>query len=147
MPPGLSGFLLITTAINAVFSHSEERTGVQVQTHHHCHLYYLHLCHLRQLRHLCHLRQQPGQDHYYLEGKATGAKLPSYDDCIKADKDLLIDITNQGRYNMASTYMFPDYFTKEKFPFPTFVVLDPVVVPAAEAATTSGTAKDNDTEA
>jgi len=33
------------------------------------------------------------EDHYYLHGPALPAKLPSYDDCIKADRDLIVGIT------------------------------------------------------
>ena len=36
------------------------------------------------------------QDHYFLNGKTAGAKLPTYEDCIKADRELVMDITNQG---------------------------------------------------
>jgi len=52
------------------------------------------------------------EDHYFLSGKAAGAKLPTYEDCIKADRDLLVDINNQDSYT--------------KGPLPTFVVLEPV---------------------
>ena len=31
-----------------------------------------------------------------MNGKTAGAKLPTYEDCIKADRDLVMDITEQG---------------------------------------------------
>merc|ERR1711962_373822 len=39
-------------------------------------------------------RETRGQteDHYYLHGPAITAKLPSYEDCIKADRDLMVGI-------------------------------------------------------
>jgi len=80
---GLSGFLLITTAMNSVFSKREERSIME--------------------------------DHYFLNGKtAGGAKLPTYEDCIKADRELVMDITEQENY------------TKKNLALPTFVVLEPV---------------------
>jgi len=79
---GLSGFLLITTALNSVFSKKEERTSME--------------------------------DHYFLNGKTAGAKLPTYEDCIKADRELVMDITEQENY------------TKKNLSLPTFVVLEPV---------------------
>jgi len=79
---GLSGFLLITTALNSVFSRREERVNME--------------------------------DHYFLNGKTAGAKLPTYEDCIKADRDLVMDITEQENY------------TKKNLSLPTFVVLEPV---------------------
>jgi len=79
---GLSGFLLITTALNSVFSKREERANVE--------------------------------DHYFLNGKTAGAKLPTYEDCIKADRELVMDITEQESY------------TKKNLSLPTFVVLEPV---------------------
>ena len=48
------------------------------------------------------------QDHYFLNGKTAGAKLPTYEDCIKADRELVMDITNQGAVfvvNMYSEYI------------------------------------------
>jgi len=80
---GLSGFLLITTALNSVFSRREERVNME--------------------------------DHYFLNGKTAGAKLPTYEDCIKADRDLVMDITEQENY------------TKKNLSLPTFVVLEPVI--------------------
>jgi len=79
---GLSGFLLITTALNSVFSKRDERANME--------------------------------DHYFLNGKTAGAKLPTYEDCIKADRDLVMDITEQESY------------TKKNLSLPTFVVLEPV---------------------
>jgi len=79
---GLSGFLLITTALNSVFSKREERANME--------------------------------DHYFLNGKTAGAKLPTYEDCIKADRELVMDITEQESY------------TKKNLSLPTFVVLEPV---------------------
>jgi len=79
---GLSGFLLITTAMNSVFSKREERSTME--------------------------------DHYFLNGKTAGAKLPTYEDCIKADRELVMDITEQENY------------TKKNLALPTFVVLEPV---------------------
>jgi len=79
---GLSGFLLITTALNSVFSKREERANME--------------------------------DHYFLNGKTAGAKLPTYEDCIKADRELVMDITEQ------------ESFTKKNLSLPTFVVLEPV---------------------
>merc|ERR1712192_167479 len=79
---GVSGFLLITTALNSVFSKREERTNME--------------------------------DHYFLNGKTPGAKLPTYEDCIKADRELVMDITEQESY------------TKKNLSLPTFVVLEPV---------------------
>jgi len=79
---GLSGFLLITTALNSVFSRREQQPIVE--------------------------------DHYFLNGKTAGAKLPTYEDCIKADRELVMDITNQEDY------------TKKNLALPTFVVLEPV---------------------
>jgi len=79
---GLSGFLLITTALNSVFSRREERVNME--------------------------------DHYFLNGKTVGAKLPTYEDCIKADRELVMDITEQESY------------TKKNLSLPTFVVLEPV---------------------
>merc|ERR1719352_690857 len=79
---GLSGFLLITTALNSVFSKREERPNME--------------------------------DHYFLNGKTAGAKLPTYEDCIKADRELVMDITEQESY------------TKKNLSLPTFVVLEPV---------------------
>merc|ERR1719391_193491 len=79
---GLSGFLLITTALNSVFSRREERASME--------------------------------DHYFLNGKTAGAKLPTYEDCIKADRELVMDITEQESY------------TKKNLSLPTFVVLEPV---------------------
>jgi len=79
---GLSGFLLITTALNSVFGKREERANME--------------------------------DHYFLNGKTAGAKLPTYEDCIKADRELVMDITEQENY------------TKKNLSLPTFVVLEPV---------------------
>jgi len=79
---GLSGFLLITTALNSVFSRREQQPIVE--------------------------------DHYFLNGKTAGAKLPTYEDCIKADRELVMDITNQEDY------------TKKNLALPTFVVLEPL---------------------
>lgn len=59
------------------------------------------------------------EDHYYLAEPPMGAKLPSYDDCVKADSDLVAGITSQEAYP-----------TKENLPLPTFVVMEAVVAPA-----------------
>jgi len=59
------------------------------------------------------------EDHYYLTEPSMGARLPSYDDCVKADKDLVAGITSQEAYP-----------TKENLPLPTFVVMEAVVAPA-----------------
>merc|ERR1712192_43650 len=124
---GLSCFLLITTALNSVFSKREERTNVE--------------------------------DHYFLNGKTAGAKLPTYEDCIKADRELVMDITEQGlpfklnpktntktkTKTKAKTMAKTTYedcikadrelvmditeqesYTKKNLSLPTFVVLEPV---------------------
>jgi len=61
------------------------------------------------------------QDHYYLSDPALGAKLPTYEDCVKADSDLVAGITSQEVYP-----------TKESLP--TFVVMEAVVAPAVNIA-------------
>merc|ERR1719391_1874265 len=102
---GLSGFLLITTALNSVFSRREERSSME--------------------------------DHYFLNGKTVGAKLPTYEDCIKADRELVMDITEQESY------------TKKNLSLPTFVVLEPVAAtsisePASVHTITNKHGEDND---
>ena len=47
------------------------------------------------------------QDHYFLNGKTAGAKLPTYEDCIKADRELVMDITNQGAVFVV--YLYSEY--------------------------------------
>merc|ERR1719209_1165368 len=79
---GLSGFLLITTALNSMFSRRDERANME--------------------------------DHYFLNGKTAGAKLPTYEDCIKADRELVMDITEQESY------------TKKNLSLPPLLCLEPV---------------------
>ena len=54
------------------------------------------------------------QDRYYLGDKASGAKLPTYEDCIKADRDLMVDLSSV------------EHVTKASLARPTLVVLEPV---------------------
>ena len=55
------------------------------------------------------------QDHYYLGDKASGAKLPTYEDCIKADRDLMVDLSSV------------EHVTKASLARPAEVVLEPVL--------------------
>merc|ERR1719427_205748 len=49
------------------------------------------------------------EDHYFLHAEPTTAKLPSYDDCIKADKELLVDMTGPGELPTKVNLCPPSY--------------------------------------
>jgi len=61
------------------------------------------------------------EDHYYLHGAASKAKLPSYEDCLKADKELLVDMAGQAEELPAKAKLSPfvvDTETKEEVTVP-----------------------------
>ena len=45
------------------------------------------------------------QDYYRLDGKVHGALLPSYADCVKADKAMLADIHQLNDYYKVKAYV------------------------------------------
>ena len=66
------------------------------------------------------------QDHYLLPDSGVSAKLPTYEECVKADKNILVNIGDNGDdldpIISVLSYYFSEALNKVDLNLPVFVV-------------------------